>query len=749
MSAFHHVLRGILLLAIVVGLAVTTPAIPVAAEVPANAFFQTVWERTDEPVLQLAVSRTWVWGPEANSTPAGEPYADSPGGTRLVQYFDKSRMEINDPAGNTSDPWFVTNGLLARELITGQMQLGDTLFDERAPANVNIAGDQDDPNGPTYASFASRLDDAAGDEGAVIDQTIDRSGSVGCCVPDHHGVTTGPMAETGHRVASVFWDYLNSSGRIIERDRRATGRLFDNPYYATGLPIGEAYWAEVRVKGVPQWVLVQPFERRVLTYTPSNDDGWQVEMGNVGQHYRLWRYGEQPLAPPPDWQLPAVPEWVPAGQEVAIPDVEATYALHLWDVDVDSGHVSVDQQIEIERFNGPRPGRLYLQVVPGYFGWFNLDSLSVAGAPTSTEVRQSGLIHAIDIPADIATPFTISLTYRLNVGREPSGWGGTSLDNGILRLGYFFPIISNDHPYSNTLDPSQSRVADYDVTIDVGNDVVVAHAGTEHSRESLGGSLVRWNVAGERMRDFALVLSRGFSVSERTMANGTILRYYSHVSSEVGLPDEAIGYRQERSFDAATDAINQLEARIGPYPYPVYAIVDVGPTMPGGLEFPGLIYINPAYSDLARLIYHETAHQWLYAIIGNRTLDDGWIDEGGAEFFERGLPTGFSERPAVPAGGYAYWLDSAAWELPDDANRHWYFSIYEQGAHFYYDVRDAMGDGAFWNAFRDIYTRYAFDIVTPAEMLATFQEHSTSDLRPLFDDYFRYDWVWELSGPGW
>jgi hypothetical protein len=387
--------------------------------------------------------------------------------------------------------------------------------------------------------------------------------------------------------------------------------------------------------------------------------------------------------------------------------------------------------------------------VPGYYNWFALDSLQVAGVPVASEIRQNGLIHAVDVPADLATPFTMSLTYRLDVGRELSGWGGTSLDNGILRLGYWFPIISNDHGYSNTLDPSQSRVADYDVTVDVASDIVVAHSGAEVGRESLGGSLVRYRLSGERMRDFALVLSRGFSVSERTLPNGALMRYYSHVSSEVGLTDEAIGYRQEVSFAAASDAISQLEALIGPYPYPVYAIVDVGPTMPGGLEFPGLIYINPAYSDLARLVYHETAHQWLYAIIGNRTLDDGWIDEGGAEFFERGLPTGFSERPPFPAGGYAYWLDSAAWELPDDANRHWYFSIYEQGAHFYYDVRDQMGDAAFWNAFRAIYARYAFDVVTPAEMLATFQEYSTTDLRSLFDDYFRYGWVWELGGPGW
>jgi hypothetical protein len=35
---------------------------------------------------------------------------------------------------------------------------------------------------------------------------------------------------------------------------------------------------------------VQVFERRVLTYTPSNPDGWKVEAGNVGLQYYQWRY---------------------------------------------------------------------------------------------------------------------------------------------------------------------------------------------------------------------------------------------------------------------------------------------------------------------------------------------------------------------------------------------------------------------------------------------------------------------------
>ncbi|MEX1158588.1 MAG: M1 family aminopeptidase [Thermomicrobiales bacterium] len=749
MKLFPTMTRILLALMVFAGLAATQPARPAAAADPGNPFFEQTWQRTDEPVFDLDISRTWVWGPEAIGAPAGEPYAEAPGGLRLVQYFDKSRMEIINPNGDTSDLWYVTNGLLAQELITGRMQLGDNQFEERGPANLNIAGDLSDTASPTYLSFAGVLDAPARDVGASIDETIDRSGSVGCCVPDSHGAVAGPLAETGHRVASVFWEYLNSSGRIIERDRKATGLLFANPYYATGYPVGEAYWAEVSVLGVRQWVLVQPFERRVLTYTPGNAAGWEVEMGNVGAHYLQWRHAGSQLAAPPDWQLPAIPEWIPAGQEVTIPDIDATYDLHISEVNVDTGELAVQQEILIEWFNASRPEQLFLQVVPGYFGWFTLDSLTVAGQPAMSEARQGGLIHGVDIPSDLPTPLTVGLDFRLDVTRELSGWGGTSLDNGILRLGYWFPIISNDHPYSTTLDPAQSRVADFDVTVDVAADVVVAHSGAEVGRESLGGELTRYRLSGERMRDFALVLARGFSVTERTLPNGAALRYYSHVSSEAGLSDEAIGSRQEVIFATAVDAVSQLTELIGPYAYPAYSIVDVGPTMPGGLEFPGLIYINPAYSQLDRLVYHETAHQWLYAMIGNRTLNDGWIDEGGAEFFERGLPTGFTEQPSVPEGGYTYWLDSSADELPDDAARSWYFSIYEQGANFYYAVRSMMGNDAFWRAFRDIYARYAHDIVTPVEMLATFQEHSATDLRPLFDGYFRYSWVWELSGPGW
>jgi hypothetical protein len=57
--------------------------------------------------------------------------------------------------------------------------------------------------------------------------------------------------------------------------------------------VSEPYWVRARVGGVERDVLVQVYQRRVLTYIPDNPAGWRVEMGNVGRHYYRWRYGEE------------------------------------------------------------------------------------------------------------------------------------------------------------------------------------------------------------------------------------------------------------------------------------------------------------------------------------------------------------------------------------------------------------------------------------------------------------------------
>lgn len=220
-----------------------------------------------------------VWGPYEEGNPPikrtvaySEEYDQAPGGIRLVQYFDKSRMEINNPNGDPNSEWFVTNGLLVNELITGEMQEGDARFEPRGRANVIIAGNEN-ANGPTYATFAGLLGRVEKRVGEDIVETVTRDGVVSTNEGVRGYVKNGQyIEETGHHVASVFEDEWNT--------------------YKDGLPLTEGKWVWTTVGTKDQWVFVQAFERRTKTFTPQNPEGWKIEEGNVGRHYHQWRYGK-------------------------------------------------------------------------------------------------------------------------------------------------------------------------------------------------------------------------------------------------------------------------------------------------------------------------------------------------------------------------------------------------------------------------------------------------------------------------
>ncbi len=261
--------------------------------------FNLTWVRTDYPVLNQNAVRTWIWGPKAIEKQRTEAYVDSPGGERTVVYFDKSRMEITNPSGDRNSIWFVTNGLLVVELMTGNLQLGDAVFEQHSRAVVNVAGDADDPNGPTYTTMSLVLNNAPRSDGSVITERIDRAGNLtnDPSLASYNVQATVFVPETNHRVAGPFWNFMNSSGEIFDLNANTfvpNAKLFESPFFATGFPITEAYWTNVLVGGQSKLVLVQCFQRRCLTFTPSNSPEWQVEAGNVGLHYREWRYVQIP-----------------------------------------------------------------------------------------------------------------------------------------------------------------------------------------------------------------------------------------------------------------------------------------------------------------------------------------------------------------------------------------------------------------------------------------------------------------------
>ena len=279
-------------------LLVLLPAYGARAQSFADPAFQATWERTDKPVAEGAVSRSFYWGPAPGFTTA-EEYAEGVGGKRLVQYFDKSRMEINNPNASPTDPFYVTNGLLTVELITGKMQVGNIKLIDRWPAHIPLASDTDNSTAPTYATFSRLLDNVEDRTGTAQVKYIDKEGSVTVVtntLPTREQTIAYYEPATGHNIPQVFWDFLNASGPTWQGGKLVTARLNDPWFYAAGLPISEPYWARVKIAGDTNTdVYIQAYQRRVLTYVPSLPEGFRVQMGNIGQHYYDWRYRDSGL----------------------------------------------------------------------------------------------------------------------------------------------------------------------------------------------------------------------------------------------------------------------------------------------------------------------------------------------------------------------------------------------------------------------------------------------------------------------
>lgn len=265
-----------------------------AAPAFGNPSFQRIWDRQDRAVAEHISDRSWTWGPAPLSDALWEQFAEGVDGKRTVQYFDKSRMEINDPTADPNATWYVTNGLLPIEMMTGRQQNGLNLFEFRGPAKITAIGDPD--QFPTYADLLPLYQSPGAVNPADLGKPATGFLNPGGAITGFNDYANDPATllvrgENNHGVAKAFIDYMSQKGLVSENGRYVQAQVYD-PLFVFGLPVTGAFWVKAKVAGKEVPILFQVFERRVLTYNPANPPAFRVEMGNVGQHYYQWRYGK-------------------------------------------------------------------------------------------------------------------------------------------------------------------------------------------------------------------------------------------------------------------------------------------------------------------------------------------------------------------------------------------------------------------------------------------------------------------------
>lgn len=174
----------------------------------------------------------------------------------FAQYFEKGRIE--DQTGLTLDPnWQFQYGLLVDEL--QMLRLALPIGGEVSTITYATINDM--------ANEARRVPPPTGFKGGT---QANADGSV--FVPYSQAL----QPASGHYVHQAFWPFMNRA------DLFPGGWLHD-----IGLPMTEAVSAVV-TKGPFQGrsILVQVFQRTILTYDPLNGTEFQVERANVGSDYR-------------------------------------------------------------------------------------------------------------------------------------------------------------------------------------------------------------------------------------------------------------------------------------------------------------------------------------------------------------------------------------------------------------------------------------------------------------------------------
>ncbi len=251
-----------------------------AASAFASPVMETNWQQAER-------AQPNFWGPLATARDGQtEAYKEAPDGKRLVQYFDKARMEQFDPKAR------VTTGLLTVELKSGKVQLGDGTFETRSPAQIAMAGDGG-AGSPTYADLSTFKE-------FYTEMTY--AGYIYT-----NGQYTPLTAENGKQYAAQF-DVPSGDTFVYVQDPSARfGQVVYTPFktfgdqliaagvpvdQTPGYPISPVIVAQVPIGGKATTVFIQAFERRVLTYNPNNPVAFRVEFGNIGQHYYRWRYGQ-------------------------------------------------------------------------------------------------------------------------------------------------------------------------------------------------------------------------------------------------------------------------------------------------------------------------------------------------------------------------------------------------------------------------------------------------------------------------
>lgn len=390
--------------------------------------------------------------------------------------------------------------------------------------------------------------------------------------------------------------------------------------------------------------------------------------------------------------------------------------------------------------------RLYPNL-PAYGGEMTVHFAQVDAREVQPDLDESGsvLTVPVELPPGQEAEILLQFESRVHAG-EIHLFAQYSYLNNALALPNVFPLLSVydsvDGWWQNTAHVQgqgvYSEVAFFDITITAPAEWIFVTSGVSTASHLNGDSTRTTRFIASLMRDFGLLASPEYRTVSGTAQDVTIDVHY--------LPGGETAARTALQY--AINAVNVFSAYFGPYPYTELDVAETFTTA-GGIEYPGLVSIqsdswNATERYLEILVVHEIAHQWWYGLVGNKQMEDVFLDEALAQYSLL-LYTGVYSAGMSPSGvidSYEeIWRDFSAPDLTlgqpaADYRRGALFPIiYNKGPLFFVELANQYGQDPLISALSTFYFEYRYGIATIESLQQSLSDSLDADLTEIFEEW--------------
>ncbi len=345
----------------------------------------------------------------------------------------------------------------------------------------------------------------------------------------------------------------------------------------------------------------------------------------------------------------------------------------------------------------------------------------------------------------------LKMTYEFHLpsqssldSERPLPVGYTSRQANLVDWYPFIPPYRNGsgwlaHPPSYYGEHLVYDMADFEVNLrltDPRKDLVVAASAPVQK----DGEWLRYRMTD--VRSFALSIGHEYTAESAKVGDVTVTSYYFVLNTKAG----------KRALQTTVEALKLYQELFGPYPHTTLAVVEAD--FFDGMEYDGLFFVSRAFYNnysgqpgeyLVAITAHETAHQWWFALIGNDQANEPWLDEALCTYAER-LYYERYDPPALEWWWYYRinyyrpqgWVDTSVYNPNGTLQTYQDYrnAVYLNGAHFFEDLRKAIGDQAFFAFLKDYAAKYAGQVALSSDFFTLLDQHTQVDLTALLKRYF-------------